>query len=330
MPRKDSSKDEEGSDKRTSRLLDGKVQKGHMLRDKGLLSKKEDSSDEEGPSKNATAKEQSKPKERVEEKRPRHRAKAKDQKEVFLSLRALTKIIRQGLRFSNPSIPSSSWIECMGFLLGDVTDDQVDIKDAVPITHGSKVEVNFDEEHYMIADEINSSLSNDLWVVGWYHTHPGHGLFLSDIDKVNHAGYQTLNPDAIAVVFDPSKMGSKKTALDEYLGVFRLDDPERLERSKFIEIEEIKVNPGYPEVLQPIYEIGLLVSNGGDLLMEYKEKLPEDGKKARTAGDVDIDELSADLKRLRSVVEDTHDLQKELNKRFITSMAELIDDEALE
>jgi proteasome lid subunit RPN8/RPN11 len=40
-----------------------------------------------------------------------------------------------------------------------------------------------------------------LFTVGWYHSHPGHGIFMSQTDKKNHAMY--LKPWQVALVVDP-------------------------------------------------------------------------------------------------------------------------------
>jgi proteasome lid subunit RPN8/RPN11 len=43
----------------------------------------------------------------------------------------------------------------------------------------------------------------DTWqVVGWYHTHPGFGIFLSSLDVHTHGAF--LHPGHIALVIDPS------------------------------------------------------------------------------------------------------------------------------
>jgi hypothetical protein len=42
----------------------------------------------------------------------------------------------------------------------------------------------------------------DLRIVGWYHTHPGHGIFLSDMDIFLHESFFGL-PWQMALVYDP-------------------------------------------------------------------------------------------------------------------------------
>jgi proteasome lid subunit RPN8/RPN11 len=43
---------------------------------------------------------------------------------------------------------------------------------------------------------------NDKLIVGWHHTHPGYGLFLSGMDRFIHDNYFNL-PWMIALVVDP-------------------------------------------------------------------------------------------------------------------------------
>jgi 26S proteasome regulatory subunit N11 len=40
-------------------------------------------------------------------------------------------------------------------------------------------------------------------IVGWYHSHPGHGLFLSQTDLQTHMGFHQFTPYAVSLVVDP-------------------------------------------------------------------------------------------------------------------------------
>jgi 26S proteasome regulatory subunit N11 len=40
-------------------------------------------------------------------------------------------------------------------------------------------------------------------VVGWYHSHPGFGCWLSGVDINTQQSFEQLNPRAVAVVVDP-------------------------------------------------------------------------------------------------------------------------------
>jgi hypothetical protein len=105
------------------------------------------------------------PKEIAEE--PKEISEGKEEKREWVNLdyKALNKVLRHGMRFSNLNIPREKWVECMGFLVGNVDDDKVEIKDAIPMVHGNIVEVEFKNEHYAKADEINQSLTDENWII---------------------------------------------------------------------------------------------------------------------------------------------------------------------
>lgn len=197
--------------------------------------------------------------------------KLEDGDEVELNYRALNKVLRHGLRFSNMNIRKEEWVECMGFLIGNVNDGRVEIKDAIPMVHGNLVEVEFQAEHYAKADEINQTLTNENWVVGWYHTHPGHDLFLSAVDKINQSGYQSLNSKAVALVFDPSKI-SHTSKFEEYIKIFRLRNPELREKSDFFEIKNVGLQQSVGEAIGSVFEASMLRSKDFPLVLEYGEK----------------------------------------------------------
>lgn len=60
---------------------------------------------------------------------------------------------------------------------------------------------------------------NDLLTLGWIHTHPVQSCFMSSVDLHTHAAYQSMLPEAIAIVLAPSM------AEHESWNIFRLTDP---------------------------------------------------------------------------------------------------------
>jgi STAM-binding protein len=53
-------------------------------------------------------------------------------------------------------------------------------------------------------DEIfEFQIKHDLLTLGWVHTHPTQACFLSSVDLHTHCSYQSLFPEAIAVVIAP-------------------------------------------------------------------------------------------------------------------------------
>ncbi len=62
-----------------------------------------------------------------------------------------------------------------------------------------------------------------LYVVGWYHSHPGIGVFLSGIDVETQRRYQKMFPKAIALVVDPLKYARTRRLSDLKFSVFRIN-----------------------------------------------------------------------------------------------------------
>lgn len=59
-------------------------------------------------------------------------------------------------------------------------------------------------------------------VVGWYHSHPGFGCWLSSVDINTQQSFEQLNPRAVAVVVDPIQSVKGKVVID----AFRLINPQ--------------------------------------------------------------------------------------------------------
>merc|ERR1711933_295431 len=59
-------------------------------------------------------------------------------------------------------------------------------------------------------------------VVGWYHSHPGFGPWLSSVDINTQQSFEQLNSRAVAVVVDPVQSVKGKVVLD----AFRLINPQ--------------------------------------------------------------------------------------------------------
>lgn len=59
-------------------------------------------------------------------------------------------------------------------------------------------------------------------VVGWYHSHPGFGCWLSGVDINTQQSFEALNQRAVAVVVDPVQSVKGKVVID----AFRLISPQ--------------------------------------------------------------------------------------------------------
>jgi 26S proteasome regulatory subunit N11 len=58
-------------------------------------------------------------------------------------------------------------------------------------------------------------------VVGWYHSHPGFGCWLSSVDMNTQQSFEALSDRAVAVVVDPIQSVKGKVVID----AFRLINP---------------------------------------------------------------------------------------------------------
>jgi len=61
-------------------------------------------------------------------------------------------------------------------------------------------------------------------VVGWYHSHPGFGCWLSGVDINTQQSFEALSDRAVAVVVDPIQSVKGKVVID----AFRLINPQSL------------------------------------------------------------------------------------------------------
>ncbi|MFX1554116.1 MAG: hypothetical protein ACFFBV_09330 [Promethearchaeota archaeon] len=152
---------------------------------------------------------------------------------VFIKKEAFRNMITHVLRFGSHNLEKS--VEVMGICVGkyDSNDDKIIIENAVPIIHGDKVEIGFDKDAYELFSQIGKKYSSDL--IGYYHSHPSWGLYLSESDLKNLQFFQNEKfPNGFAIVFDHTLMGK-----DGNLGfeIYRLDDYSKPEKYHTVSFE---------------------------------------------------------------------------------------------
>ncbi len=69
-------------------------------------------------------------------------------------------------------------------------------------TEGGRSNVKFTHETWDYINEVKEKKYKDLKIVGWYHTHPGFGVFLSDYDLFIQNNFFDM-PWHVAYVLDP-------------------------------------------------------------------------------------------------------------------------------
>ncbi|SCV05276.1 LANO_0H03928g1_1 [Lachancea nothofagi CBS 11611] len=121
-------------------------------------------------------------------------------KRVSLSNRATYKILQHAVKGGD--------IEIMGMLVGKVQKGNIVVFDcyALPV-EGTETRVNAQLESYeymvQYMSEVYDSIPGDYHIVGWYHSHPGYGCWLSGIDVQTQELNQTFQDPYVAIVVDP-------------------------------------------------------------------------------------------------------------------------------
>lgn len=79
------------------------------------------------------------------------------------------------------------------------------------VTEGDETSVEFSEDDFSSFEQL---LEEDLHCVGWWHSHPGYGLFLSHTDISTHIySFQLHQALSVALVIDPTQIESNGRAL---------------------------------------------------------------------------------------------------------------------
>lgn len=104
---------------------------------------------------------------------------------------------------------SGGAIEIMGLMQGYVSGDSIMVTDAFRLpVEGTETRVNAqdDANEYMVNFTSSARDGNRPEnVVGWYHSHPGYGCWLSGIDVSTQHLQQQFQDPFVAVVIDPDR-----------------------------------------------------------------------------------------------------------------------------
>ena len=130
---------------------------------------------------------------------------------VQISSLSLMKMLRDG----KAGVP----IEVMGLVLGKFIDQYTlklfDVFAMPQSGTGVSVEA-IDPVFQTKMLEMLSQIGFDETVVGWYHSHPGFGCWLSGVDINTHQSFENLNKRCIAVVIDPIQSVKGKIVVEAY------------------------------------------------------------------------------------------------------------------
>eukprot|EP01098_Paradermamoeba_levis_P011840 TRINITY_DN5098_c0_g1_i1.p1 TRINITY_DN5098_c0_g1~~TRINITY_DN5098_c0_g1_i1.p1 ORF type:complete len:310 (-),score=94.70 TRINITY_DN5098_c0_g1_i1:64-993(-) len=138
---------------------------------------------------------------------------------IHISSLALLKMLKHG----RAGVP----MEVMGLMLGDFVDDYtVRVIDVFAMPQsGTTVSVEAVDPVFQtkMLDMLKQTGRPEM-VVGWYHSHPGFGCWLSGVDINTQQSFEQLHARAVAVVVDPIQSVKGKVVID----AFRLIPPQTL------------------------------------------------------------------------------------------------------
>lgn len=116
-------------------------------------------------------------------------------------------------------------LEVLGLLLGEIVDAYtIRVVDTFEMPQsGTSVSVeSVDPGFQQQMSDLLKQTERIEHVVGWYHSHPGFGCWLSNVDINTQFSFEQLNKRAVAVVLDPIQSVKGKIVID----AFRTIDPQ--------------------------------------------------------------------------------------------------------
>ena len=177
---------------------------------------------------------------------------------VIIPRKVYQTIVAATVRYANKKFSEDDWLEVYGVFIGRIEGNDVIISHAYPICHQEKHpedvidKVYWNDEDYeslfIIDDE---AFSRGEFTVGWWHSHPGFKVMMSQLDVKTTLSYQINNPMTISLVFNPSRLirqielpdkkGNpvKQLKNDPGFKIYRLDDVNRGIEASYHEVDYI-------------------------------------------------------------------------------------------
>ncbi|NHK32156.1 MAG: hypothetical protein FK730_12435 [Asgard group archaeon] len=184
---------------------------------------------------------------------------------VIVTEEAYRQMFQYVIEFANPNRSYRQWREVIGWLIGTIEGETATVIKAIPMSSGSSIFVQM--EDYSIIPKIAEEAERlNAVIVGWFHSHPSFGFFLSSVDIRTQHYQQSLFENAIALVCDPTKINSIEAGVHGYQ-VFM--DYNRGREYRELDIS-VKLDDPYPETLtQLLLEAG--VTNSYSDIIAYDE-----------------------------------------------------------
>ncbi|KAI6035118.1 multidrug resistance protein [Pisolithus orientalis] len=115
----------------------------------------------------------------------------------------------------------SSWASCSGNFVDEYTVQVVDVF-AMPQSGTTVTVESVDHVFQTKMVDMLKQTGRPEMVVGWYHSHPGFGCWLSSVDINTQQSFEQMQNRCVAVVIDPIQSVKGKVVID----AFRLINPQ--------------------------------------------------------------------------------------------------------
>ena len=144
----------------------------------------------------------------------------RNEAKIAITTKAILKIASHSLKYAHSKMRRENWVEVIGLLAGKYDNRVVIVEDAYPMGHGTAVYAEIkDYKNYVRA--YKDIKKDNLFICGWYHSHPSYGCFMSREDLGTQARYQKLWDKAIALVIDPYQINGKSLGFEIYRANFK-------------------------------------------------------------------------------------------------------------
>lgn len=135
-------------------------------------------------------------------------------------------------------------IETCGILAGILHDQKLVITTLIiPKQEGTSDMCNMTNEEEL----FDFCFSNELLTLGWIHTHPKQACFLSSVDVHTQCGFQSILPEAVAIVVAPNDPHRN-------VGVFRLTEPSGLQLIQNCNLTGFHTHPSQIDIYSDAFE----------------------------------------------------------------------------
>ena len=126
------------------------------------------------------------------------------QKAKVASVQASVAVSGEVVRQIRQHARSSPNAEICGVLIGQDRPGKIEIQASIPGANAEEAgaHVTFTQDTWEHIYQVKDRQYPNERIVGWYHSHPGFGVFLSDHDTFIHKNF-FASPGQIAWVFDP-------------------------------------------------------------------------------------------------------------------------------